>query len=139
MRSTMRVIAFCVAVFAFGTIAANAQINRSAEMDITFDFNVGEVSYKPGKYVIKVNQQSVTGATLTIQKVGSDESRTVLITREAADPFKNGLKLEFATVRGQRYLTGVATTTSGFAVSEHAKSDLRLAKSKKKEKPKTDL
>lgn len=135
----MRVFAFCVAVFAFGAIAANAQINRSAEVDITFDFNVGDVSYKPGKYVIKVNQQSVTGAALTIQKVGSDETRTVLITRGAADPAKDGLELQFATVQGQRYLTGVATTTSGFALSERTKSDVRLARSKEKDKPKTNL
>ena len=139
MRSMIKGLAFCAAVLAFGTIAANAQINRSAEVDISFDFNVGETSYKPGKYVIKINQQLVTGATLTIQKVGSDETRTVLMSRGSSDPSKAGVDLEFATVEGRRYLTSVATPASGFALLKGARLDRRLAKLKASDKPRTNL
>ena len=80
MKSIIRGMAMVAAVFAFGVVAANAQINYGAEVKIPFEFNVGEHAYKAGKYTVKINKQMVAGAALTIQEVGSDTTQTILLT-----------------------------------------------------------
>lgn len=123
-------MAMVAAVFAFGVVAANAQINYGADVKIPFEFNVGEHAYKAGKYTVKINKQMVVGAALTIQEAGSDKSQTILLT--IGGGARSGeVRLLFNSFDGRRYLTGVTTSNEEFGIFHEKGAENRLAKLQK--------
>jgi hypothetical protein len=130
MRSIIRGMAMVAAIFAFGVVAANAQINYGAEVKIPFEFNVGEHAYKAGKYTVKINKQMVAGAALTIQEVGSDTTQTILLSNGGGE--RSGeVQLLFNSLDGRRYLTGITTSNEAFALFHDKGAETRLAKLEK--------
>ena len=118
------------AIFAFGSLDANAQINYAAEVNIPFEFNVGEHAYAAGKYTVKLNKQMVAGATLTIQKVGSDKTQTILLGTGGGS--RSGeVQLVFNSVDGRRSLTGITKSHEAYALSKEKGAEPKLADSQK--------
>ena len=118
------------AIFAFGVVAANAQINYGAEVKIPFEFNVGEHAYKAGKYTVKINKQMVAGAALTIQEVGSDTTQTILLTN-GGGARSGEVQLVFNSLDGRRYLTGITTSNEAFGFFHDKGAETRLAELQK--------
>ena len=123
-------MAMVAAIFAFGVVAANAQINYGAEVNIPFEFHVGEHAYNAGKYTVKINKQMVVGAALTIQKVGSDKAHTILLSN-GGGARSGEVQLLFNSLDGRRYLTGITTSNEAFALFEDKGAETRLAKLQK--------
>ena len=135
MKSIIRGMAMVAAVFAFGVVAANAQINYGAEVKIPFEFNVGEHAYKAGRYTVKINKQMVVGAALTIQEVGSDKTQTILLTN-GGGARSGEVQLLFNSLDGRRYLTGITTSNEEFGLLGEKGAETRLAKLQKTKDPK---
>lgn len=130
MKSIIRGIAMAAAVFAFGTVAANAQINYAAEVNIPFEFNVGKHVYEAGKYTVKVNRQMVVGAALTIQKVGSDRTQTILLGTGGGS--RSGeVQLVFNSLDGRRFLTGITTSNEAYGLFQEKGTETKLAELRK--------
>src|SRR5688572_13207328 len=126
MKNIVQSIAMFAVIFAFGAVA-NAQINYGAEVDIPFKFSVSEKVYEAGKYTVKINKQMVDGAVLTIQKSGSDEIQSVLMTNNGGER-SSDVQLVFSSFEGHRFLTNVTTSISDFSLLKKAVRDGRLAK-----------
>lgn len=127
MRSIIRGMALVAAIFAFGAVAANAQINYGADVNVPFEFNVGESAYEAGKYTVKINKQMVVGAAFTIQKVGSDKIQTILLSN-GGGARSGEVQMLFNSLDGRRYLTGITTSNEAFALIHDKGAEARLAK-----------
>lgn len=135
MKSFIQAFAMVAFLFA-GSMVAEAQMNYRADVDIPFDFNVGDKSYETGRYTVKINKQMVVGAAaLTIQRVGSDEVQTILLGNGGGER-SGDVQLIFNSVDGRKYLTDVNTTTSRFELVTERILERRLAESKTKNKGK---
>ena len=126
MKTMVRGIALFTAIFAFGMVA-NAQINYGAEVNIPFEFSVGEKGFEAGRYTFKINKQLVAGAALTIQRTDSDESETVLLSNYGGERSED-VQLVFSLVDGRRYLTNITTSNSDYALLSKAGRNRKLAK-----------
>ena len=131
MRSIIRGVALVAAVFAFGAVAANAQINYGAEVNIPFEFNIGEHAYGPGSYSVKINKQMVAGAALTIQKAGSDKTQTILLSNGGGTR-SGDVQLVFNSLDGRRYLTEITTPNEAFELFHEKGDETRLAELQKR-------
>jgi len=126
MKNIVQSIALFAVISAFGVVA-NAQINYGAEVDVPFDFSVGEKVYEAGKYTVKINKQVVNGAVLTIQKNGSDEFQSVLMNNNGGERSED-VQLVFSSVEGRNVLTNVTTSISDFSLLKQAGRNARVAK-----------
>ena len=113
-------------ICAFGAVA-NAQINYGAEVDVPFEFSVGEKVYEAGRYTIKINKQVVNGAVLSIQKNGSDEVQSVLMNNNGGDR-SSDVQLVFSSFEGHKFLTNVTTSISDYSLLKKAGQNGRVAK-----------
>ena len=126
MKNIVQSIALFAVISAFGVVA-NAQINYGAEVDIPFDFSVGEKVYEAGKYTVKINKQVVNGAVLTIQKNGSDEFQSVLMNNNGGERSED-VQLVFSSVEGRNVLTNVTTSLSDYSLLKKARRNGMIAK-----------
>ena len=126
MKNIVQSIALFAVISAFGVVA-NAQINYGAEVDIPFDFSVGEKVYEAGKYTVKINKQVVNGAVLTIQKNGSDEFQSVLMNNNGGER-SDDVQLVFSSVEGRNVLTNVTTSISDYSLLKKARRNGMIAK-----------
>jgi len=126
MKNIVQSIAMFAVIFAFGAVA-NAQINYGAEVDIPFEFSVGEKVYEAGRYTVKINKQLVAGAVLTIQKSGSDEVQSVLMNNNGGER-SSDVQLVFSSFEGHRFLTNVTTLISDYSLLKKAGRNGRVAK-----------
>ena len=113
-------------IFAFGAVA-NAQINYGAEVNVPFEFSVGEKVYEAGRYTVKINKQLVSGAVLSIQKNGSDEVQSVLMNNNGGDR-SSDVQLVFSSFEGHKFLTNVTTSISDYSLLKKAGQNGRVAK-----------
>jgi len=126
MKNIVQSIAMFAVIFAFGAVA-NAQINYGAEVDVPFEFSVGEKVYEAGRYTVKINKQLVAGAVLTIQKSGSDEVQSVLMNNNGGER-SSDVQLVFSSFEGHRFLTNVTTLISDYSLLKKAGRNGRVAK-----------
>ena len=126
MKTIVRGFALFTAIFAFGLVA-NAQLNYGAEVELPFEFSVGEKGFEAGRYTVKINKQLVAGAVLTIQKTGSDESETILLSNNGGERSED-VQLVFSIVEGRRYLTNITTSISDYALLSKGGRNRKLAK-----------
>ena len=126
MKNLVQSIALFAVISAFGVVA-NAQINYGAEVDVPFDFSVGEKVYEAGKYTVKINKQVVNGAVLTIQKNGSDEFQSVLMNNNGGER-SDDVQLVFSSVEGRNVLTNVTTSISDYSLLKKARRNGMIAK-----------
>ena len=126
MKNIVQSIALFAVISAFGVVA-NAQINYGAEVDVPFDFSVGEKVYEAGKYTVKINKQVVNGAVLTIQKNGSDEFQSVLMNNNGGERSED-VQLVFGSVEGRNVLTNVTTSISDYSLLKKARRNGMIAK-----------
>ena len=126
MKNIVQSIALFAVISAFGVVA-NAQINYGAEVDIPFDFSVGEKVYEAGKYTVKINKQVVNGAVLTIQKNGSEEFQSVLMNNNGGERSED-VQLVFSSVEGRNVLTNVTTSISDYSLLKKARRNGMIAK-----------
>ena len=126
MKNIVQSIALFAVISAFGVVA-NAQINYGAEVDVPFDFSVGEKVYEAGKYTVKINKQVVNGAVLTIQKNGSDEFQSVLMNNNGGERSED-VQLVFSSVEGRNVLTNVTTSISDYSLLKKARRNGMIAK-----------
>jgi hypothetical protein len=128
MKTMVRGIALFTAIFAFGLVA-NAQINYGAEVNIPFEFSIGERGYEAGRYTVKIDKQMVAGAVLTIQRIGSDEFQSVMLSNYGGER-SNDVELIFSLVDGRRYLTNITTSNSDYALLTKGGRNRKLARVK---------
>ena len=128
MKQIIRGIALSAAVFVFGTVA-NAQINYGADVDIPFEFSVGDQAYESGRYTVKISKQLVAGTLLTIRKNGTDEAQSVLMSNSGGER-SDDVQLVFRSFDGRKYLTSITTANNEFAVLSKAGRNGKLAKVK---------
>jgi len=128
MKTMVRGIALFTTIFAFGLIA-NAQINYGAEVNVPFEFSIGEKVYEAGRYTIKINKQMVAGAALTIQRTGSDDIQTVMVSNHGGER-SDDVELVFSVVDGRRYLTNITTSNNDYALRANGRRNRKIAKVK---------
>ena len=126
MKNIVQGIATFAVIFAFGAVA-NAQINYGAEVNVPFEFSVGEKVYEAGRYTVKINKQLVSGAVLSIQKNGSDEVQSVLMNNNGGDR-SSDVQLVFSSFEGHKFLTNVTTSISDYSLLKKARRNGMIAK-----------
>jgi hypothetical protein len=126
MKNIVQGFALFAVVFAFGAVA-NAQINYGAEVDVPFEFSVGEKAYEAGRYTVKINKGMIAGAVLSIQKSGSDEVQSVMLNNNGGER-SNDVQLVFGSLEGRNFLTNVTTSTSDFSLLKRARRKSMVAK-----------
>jgi hypothetical protein len=126
MKNIVQGFALFAVIFAFGAVA-NAQINYGAEVNVPFEFSVGEKVYEAGRYTVKINKQLVSGAVLSIQKNGSDEVQSVLMNNNGGDR-SSDVQLVFSSFEGHKFLTNVTTSISDYSLLKKAGQNGRVAK-----------
>ena len=114
MKSFVKGVALFAAIFAFGAVA-NAQINYRAEVNVPFDFNVGDKTHDAGKYIIAINKQLVAGAVLSIQKEGSDKVETYMVSNNRGQRSVD-VQMVFGSVDGRMFLTNITNSNSDYAL-----------------------
>ena len=135
MKTMVQGFALFTTIFAFGLVA-NAQINYGAEVNVPFEFNIGDKGYEAGRYTVKINKQMSAGAVLTIQKSGSDEVQTIMVTNHVGE--RSGeVELVFGIVDGRRQLTNITTSNADYALLTNRGRDRKLAKVKVSTETKT--
>ena len=128
MKTMVRGIALFTTIFAFGLIA-NAQINYGAEVNVPFEFSIGQKGYEAGRYIVKINKQMVAGAVLTIQRAGSDEVQTIMVSNHGGE-HSDDVQLVFSFVDGRRQLTNITTSNADYALLTNGGRNRKLAKVK---------
>lgn len=128
MKTMVQGIALFTTIFAFGLVA-NAQINYGAEVNVPFEFSIGEKGYEAGRYTVKINKQMVAGAALTIQRTGSDEIQTVMVSSYGGER-SDDVELVFSVVDGRRQLTNITTSNADYALLTNGRRNRKLAKLK---------
>ena len=126
MKNIVQGFALFAVIFAFGAVA-NAQINYGAEVDVPFEFSVGEKAYEAGRYTVKINKGMIAGAVLTIQKSGSDEVQSILMNNNGGER-SGDVQLVFRTIEGCNSLTNVTTSISDYSLLKKAGRNARVAK-----------
>jgi hypothetical protein len=128
MKKFIKGVALFAAIFAFGA-AANAQINYRAEVNVPFGFTAGDKTYEAGKYTIAINKQMVAGAVLTIQKEGSDELGTFLVSNNRGQRSED-VQLVFGSVDGRKVLTNITSANSDYALLANPLQNRKVARVK---------
>ena len=130
MKNFLKGFALFAAIFAFGAVA-NAQINYRAEVNVPFEFSVGDKTHDAGKYTISINKQMVAGAVLTIQKEGSDDVETFMVSNNRGQRSED-LQLVFSSVDGRKFLTNITSANSDYALLAKPGQNGKVAKVKVK-------
>ena len=130
MKNFVKGFALFAAIFAFGAVA-NAQINYRAEVNVPFEFSVGNKAHDAGKYTITINKQMVAGAVLTIQKEGSDEVETYMMSNNRGQRSED-VQLVFGSVDGRKFLTNITSANSDYALLAKPGQNGKVAKVKVK-------
>jgi hypothetical protein len=130
MKNLLKGFALFAAIFAFGAVA-NAQINYRGEVNIPFEFNVGDKTHDAGKYTISINKQMVAGAVLTIQKEGTDEVETFLMSNNRGQR-SDDVQLVFGSIGGRNFLTNITNANSDYALLANRQQSGKIAKVKVK-------
>jgi len=130
MKNFLKGIVVFVAIFGFGSVA-NAQINYRAEVNVPFEFSVGDKTHDAGKYTITINKQMVAGAVLTIQKEGSDDVETYMVSNNRGQRSED-FQLVFSSVDGRTFLTNITSANSDYALLAKPRQNGKVAKVKVK-------
>ena len=115
MKKFIQVCSLLSLLVIFGAASANAQSGFGVDVDIPFDFSVGDQSYEAGNYIVKVDRLTNGTATLSIHDTKTDEVQRVLMNGNGEDA-AGDIKLVFDNVGGRRVLTRVRTPSRGYAL-----------------------
>ena len=131
MKKFIQIYSLLSLLVLFPVAATHAQ-GFGTDVDIPFDFNVGDRSYEAGNYIVKLDRRSAGMATLTIQNTKTDESQTVLLN-VGPESRSGEVNLVFDTLEGRRYLTKVQTPERTYALlkSKTEKNAIRALNSEK--------
>ena len=115
MKKFIQISALLSLLFVFNVAASFGQSNFGTDVNIPFEFNVGEQSYEAGNYILKFDRLATGIATLTIHDTKNEKSQTVLLNAGADAP-RGDIKLVFDKLEGQRYLTKISTQDRTYAI-----------------------
>ena len=137
MKKLLQVGAILTVVFAFTAVAANAQINYGARVEVPFSFNVGEKTFEPGTYSVRIRKLATNSTVaMTISKAGSNVSQTVVLSSGCGER-SDEVQLVFSDENGAKYLSGVTTADSAFALANAKAAGTVTAKVKRTSRGKT--
>lgn len=80
MKKFIQLGAIFALLLTFSVVSANAQKVFRYEAQIPFDFNVGQKSYKAGKYVIRISNLFVNGSSVSIEDENGDQYQSVMVS-----------------------------------------------------------
>ena len=115
MKKFIQICSLLSLLVIFGAASANAQSGFGVDVEIPFDFSVGDQSYEAGNYIVKVDSLTTGTATLTIRDTKTDEVQRVLLNGNG-DQAVGDIKLVFDNIAGRRVLTKVRTPSRGYAL-----------------------
>ena len=113
MRNIIRVLAVLSILVGAGVIAASAQINPGATVNVPFSFKAGVQTFEAGEYNVRIVKTGSSVASLRIQNRGSEQSATVLLREYSEDP-GDRFELVFGDEKGVKYLAGLATANGSY-------------------------
>jgi hypothetical protein len=130
MKKIIQVISFAFIALVFSAVTANAQSVQKYKAEIPFAFSLGDHSYEPGTYTIRVARTGASAAIMTLvdsrgkplQSVTA--SQTVGTSRESV--------LEFIRTGNERSVSGIATADYGFFVHTSSKKSKTVAENRAK-------
>ena len=128
MKKFIQICSLLSLLVIFGAASANAQSGFGVDVEIPFDFSVGDQSYEAGNYIVKVDSLTNGTATLSIRDTKTDEIQRVLMNGNG-DSGVGDIKLVFDNVGGRRVLTKVRTPSRGYALVK-SKSDKNAEKAR---------
>ena len=122
MERVIRILAILFIVVGAGITAASAQINPAAKVKVPFSFNVGSKTLEAGNYDVRIVRSGLNAASLRLQRQGSSDVETVLL-ESLSGPTSDRFELVFGEENGSKYLAGIMTESSSYAlVSGHDKA-----------------
>lgn len=113
MGQIIRAIALISVIMGAGSIAANAQINSAATVNVPFSFSVGPQIFEAGDYKVTIVKSGSSAATLRLRRLGSKDLGTLLL-QELPGEDSNGLQLVFGDNGGNKYLAGITTASARY-------------------------
>src|ERR1041385_573082 len=112
MGNIIRSLAILCILFGAGVVAASAQINQGATVNVPFSFNVGDRAYEAGQYSVKIARSGLSAASLTIRRQGDNQSQTVMLN-EVQGVTEGQFQLVFGG-DDNKFLAGIGTSSGSY-------------------------
>ncbi|HEV8591292.1 MAG TPA: hypothetical protein VGQ55_04250 [Pyrinomonadaceae bacterium] len=115
MKKLIQICSLLSLIVVFTAVSSFAQSMYGTDVKIPFAFNVGDKAYDAGDYIVKVQKQATGISLLSIQDTKTDDiqQRFLNVNGDAAG---SELKLIFATIGGQKFLSKVETPNHGYSL-----------------------
>lgn len=115
MKKLMQFGSIFILAFFFSIVSINAQTEKRYEVNIPFEFSVGENSYQPGNYTFKVSGLSENGIVLNLNNEKGDHLGTFLVSQNS-EFAKGNTRLVFIRYGEKRFLSKILMQERGFSV-----------------------
>ncbi len=115
MKKLIQIGSLLSLVVFFTVASASAQSSYGTEVNIPFAFTVGDQTYEPGAFIVRVEKLATGSAALSIEDTRTEETSRVLMNSNG-DASSREIKLVFDTINGERYLTKVSTPDRSYAI-----------------------
>jgi len=117
MKKIIQVTSFLFLAVIFSAVSANAQSAEKFKATIPFAFSIGQKTYEPGNYTVKISNHSEAGSLLTIFD-SKGKPINSLVVRSLVDRRDDESTFVFSRSGEDRSLTKIVTRYSAYAVPE---------------------
>jgi hypothetical protein len=125
MKKIITVISFAFIALIFTTAAANAQAVQKYKAEIPFAFSLGNHSYEPGTYSVKITRLDSLGGLLTLADRNGRTLQRVVVA-QTGETSRDSV-LEFIRTGNQRSLSRITTADHGFRLNRSSKKRRTVA------------
>lgn len=117
MKKVIQVTSFLFLAFIFSAVSAKAQTAERFKATIPFAFSIGQKTYEPGNYTVRISNHSEAGSVLTIFD-NKGKAINSLIVRSLVERQDDESTFVFSRSGEERSLTKIVTRYSAYAVPE---------------------
>jgi len=117
MKKIIQVTSFLFLAVIFSAVSAKAQSAERFKATIPFAFSIGQKTYEPGNYTVKISNHSEAGSVLTIFD-NKGKAINSLVVRNLVDRRDDESTFVFTRSGEDRTLTRIVTPHSAYAVPE---------------------
>ena len=115
MKKIIQIFSVLSLLVVFSCVAAKAQTVEHYAAKIPFNFNIGQKSFEPGDYFIKVARYTTGTVTLSLEDNENRNLQTVLVRRNG-DTAKNKPQIIFTRSENRLFLSKMFMTDMGLSI-----------------------
>lgn len=115
MKKIIQILSVLSLLVVFSCVSAKAQNVEHYTAKIPFNFNIGQKSFEPGDYVVKIAKFPTGAVTLSLEDNENKNLKTILVRRNG-DIAKNKPQLIFTRSENQLFLSKMFMTDMGLSI-----------------------